>query len=62
MVFLRKNIDVFVWSAYEAPRVDPNLICHHLNVNLMVIAKKQPPRCLSREHSEAVKEEVIKLK
>ena len=23
MVFLRKNIDVFAWSAYEAPRVDP---------------------------------------
>ena len=23
MVFLRKNIDVFAWSAYEAPEVDP---------------------------------------
>ena len=21
--FLRKNIDVFAWNAYEAPRVDP---------------------------------------
>ena len=31
--FLRKNVDVFVWSAYEALRVDPNFICHHLNVN-----------------------------
>ena len=40
MVFLRKNIDVFAWSAYEAPRVDPNLICHHLNVNPVVIPKK----------------------
>ena len=37
MVFLRKNIDVFAWSAYEAPRVDPNLICYHLNVNPAVI-------------------------
>ena len=43
MVFLRKNIDVFAWSAYEALGVDPNLICHHLNVNLAVVPKKQPP-------------------
>ena len=38
--FLRKNVDVFTWSAYEAPEVDPNFICHHLNVNLSVIPKK----------------------
>ena len=29
VVFLRKNIDVFAWSAYEAPKVDPNFIFHH---------------------------------
>jgi len=29
----RENIDVFAWNAYEASRVDPNFICHHLNVN-----------------------------
>ena len=38
--FLRKNVDVFVWSAYEALRVDPNFICHHLNVNPSVTLKK----------------------
>ena len=27
--FLRKNVDVFAWDAYEAPGVDPNFICHH---------------------------------
>ena len=31
--FLRKNIDVFTWNAYEVLGVDPNFICHHLNVN-----------------------------
>ena len=41
--FLRRNIDMFVWSAYEAPGVNPNFICHHLNVNPSVIPKKQPP-------------------
>ena len=41
--FLRQNVDVFAWDAYEAPGVDPNFICHHLNVNPTVTPKKQPP-------------------
>ena len=60
--FLRRNIDVFAWSAYEAPRVNPNCICDHLNVNPSIIPKKQLPRHLSKEHSNAVKKEVVKLK
>ena len=31
IVFLKRNIDVFAWNAYEALGVDPNFICHHLN-------------------------------
>ena len=60
--FLRRNIDMFSWSAYEAPRVDPNFICHHLNVNPSIIPRKQPPRRSSKEHSNAIRDEVIKLK
>ena len=62
LAFLRKNVDVFAWSAYEALKVDPNFICHHLNVNPTMTPKKQPPRRSSKEHAEAIKEEVIKLK
>ena len=60
--FLRKNVDVFAWDAYEALGVDPNFICHHLNVNPSVIPKRQPPRHPSKEHVEAIKNDVIKLK
>ena len=60
--FLRRNVDVFTWNAYEAPRVDLGFICPHLNVNPSVTPKKQPPRLLSKDHSDAVKEEVMKLK
>ena len=42
--------------------MDPNFICHHLNVNPFVVPKKQSPRRSSKEHSNAVKEEVLKLK
>ena len=60
--FLRKNIDLFAWSDYEAPGVDPNFICHCLNVNPSTILKRQPPRRSSRDHFDVVRGEVIKLK
>ena len=54
--FLKKNVDVFAWDAYEAPGVDPNFICHHLNVSPIVTPKKQPPRRLLKKHVDAVRE------
>ena len=42
--------------------MDLDFICHHLNVNPAVLPRKQPPRCLSKEYSDTVKEEVNKLK
>ena len=53
---------MFTWNAYEAPRVDLDFICHHLNVNLTVLPKKKSPWRSSKEHSNIVKEEVNKLK
>ena len=53
---------MFAWDAYEAPGLDPNFICHHLNVNPSITPKRQPPRRPSKEHVEAVKNEVTKLK
>ena len=60
--FFRRNIDVFACNAYEALGIDPNFICHHLNVNPDVLPRKQPSQRLSKEHSDTVKEEVNKLK
>ena len=57
--FLKENANVFAWDAYEAPGVDPNFICHHLNVNPSVNPRKQR---LSKEHANDVRDEVIKLK
>ena len=59
---LRRNVDLFAWDAYEAPKVDPNFNCHHLNVNPSIIPRRRPPQCPSKEHVEAVKNEVTKLK
>ena len=59
---LRKNVEVFAWDAYKAPGLNPEFICHHLNVDPSATPKKQPPRRPSNEHVEAIKSEVIKLK
>ena len=53
---------MFTWNANEPHGVDLNFICHHLNVNPTVLPKKQPPRCSSKEHSDAVRKEVNKFK
>ena len=53
---------MFAWNTYKAPGVDPDFICHHLNANPAIILIKQPPRRSSKDHYEAVKDEVTKLK
>ena len=55
-------MDLFAWNAYEAPEVDPNFICYHLNVNPSVTPRKHPPWRSSKEHSDAVKDEMMRLK
>ena len=60
--FLKRNIDMFTWGAYNAPGIDPAFICHHLNINLSITPKKQSPWRPSREHTDAIREEVMKLK
>ena len=41
--FLKRNINVFAWDAYDAPGIDLAFIYHHLNVNPSITPKKQPP-------------------
>ena len=60
--FLKQNIDVFTWNAYEALGVDPEFICHHLKVNPLITPRKQPLWRPSKEHAEAVRDEVTRLK
>ena len=42
--------------------MDSSFICHHLNVNPSITPRKQPPRRSSKEHFDAVKDEVTRLK
>jgi len=60
--FLRKNVDVFAWSAYEAPSVDPDFVYHHLNIDPSTILKRQRPQKSSDPHTEALKEDLTSSK
>ena len=62
LLLLIQNVDVFAWSSYEVPVVDLKFIVHRLNVDPSFPPKKQRPRRSVREHIEAVKSEVQKLK
>ena len=62
LLLLIQNVDVFAWSPYEVPKVDPEFIVHRLNVDPSFPPKKQKPRRSTREHIEAIKSEVQKLK
>ena len=62
LLFLVRNVDVFVWNLYEAPMVEPEFICHRLNVEPNHPPIKQKPHRSSDIHVDVVKEEVEKLK
>ena len=62
LLFLIQNIDVFAWSPYEVPRVDPKVIIHKLNVDHSFPPKKQKSRRSAKEYVEAVRQKVGRLK
>ena len=62
LLFLIQNVDVFSWSPYKVPGVDPKFIVHRLNVDPSFPSKKQKPRRSAKEHVKAVKLEVNRLR
>ena len=62
MLLLIQNVDVFAWTPCEVLGIDPKFIIHKLNINPSFPPKKQKPRRSAREHAEAVKSEVQRLK
>ena len=62
LLFLVQNIDVFAWSLYKVPGVDPKFIVHKLNMDPLYPPKKQKPRRSAKEYVNAVRQEVKRLK
>ena len=55
-------MDVFTWNPSEVPGVDPGFIVYTFNVDPSYPPKKQKPRRSVKDHVEAVRQDVEKLK
>ena len=62
LLFLIQNVDVFAWSLYEVPTMDLEFIVHKPNVDPSFPLKKQKLRRSAKEHVEAVRSEVRRLR
>ena len=58
----RKNQDVFAWSHKDMVGIEPNISCHHLNIDSHFSPIQQKRRLLDKKISRALKEEVEKLR
>ena len=58
---LRRNRGVFAWSHSDMKGVDPDLMCHRLNIDPRLPAHRQKRRPLNPERAQALKDEVDRL-
>ncbi|XP_074352775.1 uncharacterized protein LOC141691924 [Apium graveolens] len=59
--FLIANLDVFAWSHSDMIEIDPEVMCHHLNILPNCMGMRQKRRPVSGENAIALKEEVDRL-
>ncbi|XP_074337040.1 uncharacterized protein LOC141674218 [Apium graveolens] len=59
--FLRENLDVFAWSHSDMIGIDPNVMCHRLNLDPKKKGVRQKRRPISGERAEALREDVDRL-
>ena len=60
--FLKKNQDVFAWSHKDMVGISPSVISHVLNRDKIYPPVQQKRRLLDKDRSQALKEEVERLK
>lgn len=62
LLLLVQNLEIFAQSPYDVLSMDPKFITHKLNVDPLFPPKKQKPRRSAKQHVEAMKQEVQRLK
>ena len=61
IAFLRSNLDIFAWQHSDMVGIDPNVICHRLNIDTTKRPVRKKRRAMDPERYVALKEEVDKL-
>ena len=59
--FLKQNLDVFVWTHSDMKGIDPEIMCHHLNLDSNKKPVRQKRHAMDAERYQALKDEVEKL-
>ncbi|XP_074362906.1 uncharacterized protein LOC141703225 [Apium graveolens] len=60
-IFLLENLDVFAWSHSDMVWIDPEIMCHRLNIDPKHKGVRQKRRAVSGERAIALAEEVERL-
>ena len=58
---LKENIDLFAWKLTNMPRIDPNIVCHHLALDPSIKSVSQRKRKDSEDKKRVIENEVGKL-
>ncbi|KAK8957690.1 hypothetical protein KSP39_PZI001086 [Platanthera zijinensis] len=58
---LLKNLDVFAWAAEDMSGIDPDVACHHLNVDPNFKPVQQKKRDVATKLADPIREEVSKI-
>lgn len=59
--FLKNKLDVFAWCHADMIGIDPEVMCHHLNIDPTKKRMRQKTRPVSGERAQALKDEVDRL-
>ena len=59
--FLKQNLDVIAWMHSYMERINPEIMCHCLNINPYRKPVRQKRRAIDAERYQALKEEGDKL-
>jgi len=58
---LQANMSSFAWSARDMPGIDPDILCHRLNINPQIKPQVQRRRRLNDEKGKVATKEIKKL-
>ena len=58
---IERHLDAFAWSASDMPGIDPDFLCHHLEMDTQVRPVRQRRRKFNEDRRQAIRDETQKL-
>jgi len=58
---LQENLDVFAWTPNNMPGINPEVICHHLNLDPQFKQIRKKKKNIAPDRLQVLEEEIDKL-